>query len=142
MLTIPDIKEMLTIKYTDDIFHRLKYDKSILSFNPFVCTKQRHFLCYLRWREINLVVMKWLYNRTGFRRILCQLFQFMLLCMEFIGFAFEFFLIFGNEFLHIYFLNLIFVKSYLARRERFIDFSIVRFPDIAGDGCCPPPCPD
>ena len=109
---------MLTIKYTDDIFHRLKYDKSILSFNPFVCTKQRHFLCYLRWREINLVVMKWLYNRTGFRRILCQLFQFMLLCMEFIGFAFEFFLIFGNEFLHIYFLNLIFVKSYLARRER------------------------
>ena len=50
--------------------------------------------------------------------------------------------LFGNEFLHIYFLNLIFVKSYLARRERFIDFSIVRFPDIAGDGCCPPPCPD
>ena len=42
--------------------------------------------------------------------------------MEFIGFVFKFFLILGNEFLYICFPNLIFVKSYLAGRESFIDF--------------------
>ena len=46
----------------------------------------------------------------------------MLLCMKFIGFVFELFQILGNEFLYICFLNLIFVKSYLAGRESFIDF--------------------
>ena len=67
-------------------------------------------------------VTKWLHNRTGFRRILCYLFQFLLLRMEFIGFVFELFMILGNEFLYIRLLHFIPVKSYLAGRESFIDF--------------------
>ena len=42
--------------------------------------------------------------------------------MEFIGFVFELFLILGNEFLYVRLLRFIPVKSYLARRESFIDF--------------------
>lgn len=38
----------------------------------------------------------------------------MLLCMEFIGFVFELFLILGNEFLYIRFLLLIPVEGYPA----------------------------
>ena len=47
----------------------------------------------------------------------------MLLCMKFIGFVFELFLILGNEFLYVRLLRFIPVKSYLAGRESFIDLS-------------------
>ena len=95
--------------------------------NPFVCAEQRHRFCYLRWCEINFVVAKWPYNRTDLRRIPCYLFQFLLLRMEFIGFVFEFLLILGNEFLYIFFLRFIPVKSYFPE-AKVLSISLSRFP--------------
>ena len=82
----------------------------VLTFNPLICTKQGNFLGNLRWCEIDLVITERLDNRTDFCRIFSQLFQFLLLYVEFVGFVFKFGLLLGNEFLNIRFLRLISVK--------------------------------
>ena len=97
-------------------------NRLVLTLNPFVCAEQGHFLCNLWRREVNHVVTEWLNNGTDFCSILCQLLQFLFLYLKFTCFVIQLRLIFCNELLYICFLRLIFVKSYLARRESFINF--------------------
>ena len=103
--------------YFADNFGKLLGDMMILTFNPFVRTGQGYFLGNLRWCEIDLVIAERLDNRTDFCRIFSQLFQLLLLYVEFVGLVFKFGLILGNEFLNIRFLRLIPVEGYPAGNQ-------------------------